>query len=204
VQTHHFMVTFAASYALMRAIYWIWVMVFQGCFLMKRLYRGALMASILGFMAVLGATQAPLAHGMINRPASKDTSSASNPWPTAHKGQAMVAAGTKEAVKAGIDIINQGGSAIDAAVAVQATLSLTEPQSSGIGGGAFMLYYDAKTKKTTVYYGRETAPMSAQPDRFLRADKSVMSYGEAVTGGRATGFLGLCTCLRQDIRITEN
>jgi gamma-glutamyltranspeptidase/glutathione hydrolase len=157
---------------------------------MKRIKLGAFVAVMIGVIVAITVASSQSAQSMINRPEPKDGSSLAKTWPIAKSGQALVAAGTKEAVDAGIAIINQGGTAMDAAVAIQATLSLTEPQSSGIGGGAFMLYYDAKTKKTTVYYGRETAPMSTGPERFLKDDKSVMTYAEAVTGGRATGVPG--------------
>ena len=66
-----------------------------------------------------------------------------------------------------MNVLRRGGSAVDAAIAVQAMLSLVEPQSSGLGGGAFMTYYDAATRRVTVYDGRETAPAGATPDMFL-------------------------------------
>ena len=71
---------------------------------------------------------------------------------------AMIAAANPLAVDAGLAILRKGGSAVDAALAVQAVLGLVEPQSSGLGGGAFMLYYDAKTGDVQAYDGRETAP----------------------------------------------
>src|SRR5204862_8020129 len=74
--------------------------------------------------------------------------------PPASKG--MIAAANPLAVEAGLKVLRAGGSAVDAAVAVQAVLGLVEPQSSGLSGGAFMTYYDAKTKRTTAYDGRET------------------------------------------------
>ena len=102
----------------------------------------------------------------------------------------MVVAAEPEAAQAGMDILNKGGTAIDAAVAIQATLSLVEPQSSGIGGGAFMTYYDAKSSKVVVYNGREKAPQSAQPDRFLGADKKPYPPVQLFTSGLATGVPG--------------
>src|SRR5579872_3937623 len=83
---------------------------------------------------------------------------------------AMVSAANPLAANAGLKVLREGGSAIDAAVAVQAVLGLVEPQSSGLGGGAFMVYYDAKTRHVTAYDGRETAPMGASPDMFLGSD----------------------------------
>jgi gamma-glutamyltranspeptidase/glutathione hydrolase len=79
----------------------------------------------------------------------------------------MVAAANPLAVEAGFEILRQGGSAVDAAVAVQMVLNLVEPQSSGIGGGAFMLFHNGRTRLLTAYDGRETAPAAAKPDRFL-------------------------------------
>ena len=81
----------------------------------------------------------------------------------------MVTAANPLAVEAGLNVLRQGGSAVDAAVAVQAVLSLVEPQSSGVGGGAFMTFYDAKTKKVVAYNGRETAPAGATETMFLDA-----------------------------------
>ncbi|OYW79437.1 MAG: gamma-glutamyltransferase [Asticcacaulis sp. 32-58-5] len=101
----------------------------------------------------------------------------------------IVVAANPLASKAGMDILSAGGTAVDAAVAVQATLGLVEPQSSGLGGGAFMTYYDAATGRVITYDGREVAPASAQSDLFLR-DGKPLSYGEAVVSGRATGVPG--------------
>ena len=79
----------------------------------------------------------------------------------------MVVAANPYASKAGCEVLKNGGSAVDAAVAVQAVLGLVEPQSSGLGGGAFMLHYDAKTKKIQSYDGREKAPAAAT-ETYLR------------------------------------
>ncbi|MFZ6870149.1 gamma-glutamyltransferase, partial [Klebsiella pneumoniae] len=80
----------------------------------------------------------------------------------------MVVANTPLAVKAGCDVLKAGGSAVDAAVAVQAVLGLVEPQSSTIAGSGFMMYYDAKTKQVTAYDGRETAPAAANEFYLIR------------------------------------
>ena len=79
----------------------------------------------------------------------------------------MVAAANPHAVAAGVDILAAGGSAVDAAIAVQMVLGLVEPQSSGIGGGAFMLYFDAAERNVISFDGRETAPAAATPGLFL-------------------------------------
>ena len=107
----------------------------------------------------------------------------------------MVAAAHPLAVEAGLSVLRRGGSAVDAAVAVQAALGLVEPQSSGLGGGSFMTYYDAKTRKVTAYNGRETAPAGARPDMFLGPDGKPLPFFDAVTSGRATGVPGAVAML---------
>ena len=109
----------------------------------------------------------------------------------------MVAAANPLAVEAGYRILKQGGSAVDTAVAVQLVLNLVEPQSSGIGGGAFMLFHDGQRNRLVVYDGRETAPAAARPDRFLDADGKPMRYFEAVVGGRSVGVPGVVALLAE-------
>jgi gamma-glutamyltranspeptidase/glutathione hydrolase len=108
---------------------------------------------------------------------------------------AMVAAANPMAVDAGLKVLKAGGSAVDAAVAVQAVLGLVEPQSSGLGGGAFMTYYDAKTHKVTAYNGREKAPASATGEWFYGPDGKPMSKGQAIVGGRSAGVPGAVAML---------
>ena len=103
---------------------------------------------------------------------------------------AMVAAANPLAVAAGVKVLKAGGSAVDAAVAVQTVLGLVEPQSSGLGGGAFMVYYDAKTHTVTAYDGRETAPKGATPDMFMGPNGQPLPYFTAVMTGRSTGSPG--------------
>src|SRR5256886_17344574 len=88
---------------------------------------------------------------------------------------------------AGLEIRGKGGNAVDAAVAVQAMLGLVEPQSSGIAGGAFLLYYDAHTRKVSAIDGRERAPAGAQPDMFLDEHGKPLPVVVAVRSGRSTG-----------------
>jgi len=107
----------------------------------------------------------------------------------------MVAAANPVAVDAGLKVLREGGSAIDAAVAIQAVLGLVEPQSSGLGGGSFMVYYDAKTKAVTAYDGREIAPAAATPEWFLKPDGTPLSFPDAVHSGRATGVPGAIAML---------
>lgn len=102
----------------------------------------------------------------------------------------FVTAANPLAVEAGMNVLRRGGSAVDAAIAVQAMLSLVEPQSSGIGGGAFMTYYDGTAHRVTVYDGRETAPAGATPDMFLDEAGQPLPFARAVLSGRATGVPG--------------
>jgi gamma-glutamyltranspeptidase/glutathione hydrolase len=101
----------------------------------------------------------------------------------------MVAAANPLAVEAGLEMLRAGGSAADAAIAVQLVLNLVEPQSSGIGGGAFALHWAASTRRLRSYDGRETAPAAATPDRFLD-DGQPLRFDDAVFGGLSVGVPG--------------
>ncbi|MBT0586380.1 gamma-glutamyltransferase [Alteromonas oceanisediminis] len=110
--------------------------------------------------------------------------------------QFMVVAANPYASWAGRNIIEQGGSAIDAAVAVQAMLTLVEPQSSGIGGGAFILYWDNQTKTLHTFDGREKAPSKA--DALLFTDNGdVMKWRDAVVGGKSVGVPGVLAAMEK-------
>jgi gamma-glutamyltranspeptidase/glutathione hydrolase len=102
----------------------------------------------------------------------------------------MVAAANPLAAAAGYEVLKEGGTAVDAAIAIQLVLGLVEPQSSGLGGGSFLLHLDAASRRITTYDGRETAPMAAGPDLFLRPDGEPMGFFEAVVGGRSVGTPG--------------
>ena len=109
--------------------------------------------------------------------------------------QAMVAAANPQAVQAGLAVLRRGGDAMDAAVAIQATLGLVEPQSSGVGGGAFLVVYEPKTRVVTAYDGREIAPVGATSGMFLQPDGKPMTYAEAVLSGRSAGVPGAIAML---------
>lgn len=109
----------------------------------------------------------------------------------------MVAAAHPKAVEAGLQMLRRGGSAADAAIAVQLVLNLVEPQSSGIGGGAFLLYHDANSRNLIAYDGRETAPAKADQNLFLKADGTAMGFRDAVVGGRAVGTPGTVALLAE-------
>lgn len=108
----------------------------------------------------------------------------------------MAAAANPLAVTAGRDILRAGGSATDAAIAIQLVLNLVEPQSSGIGGGAFFVHWDEAGRKVTTLDGRETAPAAARPDRFMK-DGKPMPFREAVVGGRSVGVPGTLKLLEE-------
>ncbi|MDH3380672.1 MAG: gamma-glutamyltransferase [Gammaproteobacteria bacterium] len=104
--------------------------------------------------------------------------------------QFMVAAAHPLAVQTGYNVLKRGGTAVDAAIAVQFMLNLVEPQSSGIGGGAFMLYWDAEQRTLSTFDGRETAPGAATPAYFLNANGEPKEWWDAVIGGRSVGVPG--------------
>src|SRR5262245_40338192 len=113
----------------------------------------------------------------------------------AAKEQGFVIAANPLAARAGMEVLERGGSAVDAAIAVQAMLSLVEPQSSGLGGGAFITYYDAASRQVSIYDGRETAPAQATPGMFLDTAGQPLPFNEAVLSGRATGVPGAVALL---------
>ena len=102
----------------------------------------------------------------------------------------MVAVANPHAAVAGARVLKEGGTAADAMVAVQAVLGLVEPQSSGIGGGAFLVWFDATTGKLTTLDGRETAPMAATPRLFQNVNGERLKFWDAVVGGRSVGVPG--------------
>lgn len=109
--------------------------------------------------------------------------------------EAMVATANIHASRAAFEILKEGGSAADAAIAAQLVLGLVEPQSSGLGGGAFLLFWDAAERRITAWDGRETAPRAAGPDLFLGPDGKPMAFEAAAIGGRAVGVPGAASLL---------
>jgi len=107
----------------------------------------------------------------------------------------MVVAAHPLAVDAGLETLRAGGSAVDAAICVQLVLGLVEPQSSGIGGGAFMLHWSSAEHRVESYDGRETAPAAARPERFLDALGQPLPFFDAVVSGRAVGVPGVLRML---------
>jgi gamma-glutamyltranspeptidase / glutathione hydrolase len=108
----------------------------------------------------------------------------------------MVVAAHPLAAEAGLAMLRKGGTAIDAGIAAQMVLNLVEPQSSGIGGGAFMLYWDAAARTLASYDGRETAPAAAAPELFLDADGKPVSRETAIASGLSVGVPGVLAALK--------
>lgn len=136
-------------------------------------------------LAALAAFTLPSCAGQ--GPAATAASPSSSPWRLQDK--AMIAAADPRAVEAGLAMLRQGGSAVDAAIAVHAVLGLVEPQSSGLGGGGFMVVHDRDSGRTVSFDGRETAPASATADYFTVNGQN-LGYGQAVQSGRSVGVPG--------------
>ena len=109
----------------------------------------------------------------------------------------MVVTANPYASEAGYNILKKGGNAIDAMVAVQTVLGLVEPQSSGLGGGAFLVYFDAQQQKLKTYDGRETAPLAATANMFLDTNGQPLSFFDAVVGGLSVGTPGTVKLLHE-------
>ncbi|MDP2007794.1 MAG: gamma-glutamyltransferase family protein [Rubrivivax sp.] len=141
-------------------------------------------ATAAALLVLAGCGQAPVTHS----PAQPEAASGWNPKPGASARHQMVAAAHPLAVDAGLRMLREGGSALDAAIAAQMVLALVEPQSSGIGGGAFLMYWDGRAVQA--WDGRETAPAAADEALFLGRDGKPVPYGAATQGGRAVGTPG--------------
>jgi gamma-glutamyltranspeptidase / glutathione hydrolase len=116
--------------------------------------------------------------------------------PVAAKSEMVVAAHPLAAATA-LKILNAGGNAADAAIAAQMVLTLVEPQSSGIGGGGFLMFYDGKSRALSFYDGRETAPARATENMFLNADGTPRAFDDVVAGGLSVGTPGVLRMLEQ-------
>ena len=144
----------------------------------------ALFLSAAGFAQQAADTVAPEAATVAEAMAAKDAGHpvSADRW--------MIAAANPLAVEAGAGILRDGGTAADAMVAVQAVLGLVEPQSSGLGGGAFLVWFDGASGQVTTLDGRETAPLDATPTLFQSADGEPLKFFDAVVGGRSVGVPG--------------
>jgi len=128
-------------------------------------------------------------------PVQPEAASGFSPRPPTVGKRMMAVTANAHATDAAVEILKAGGSAIDAAIAAQMVLNLVEPQSSGIGGGGFLLYHDAAAQRLRAYDGRETAPAAARGARFLDPDGNPMPFRRAMIGGRAVGAPGLLAML---------
>ena len=113
---------------------------------------------------------------------------------TQHGG--AVSAADPRAVEAGVETLRAGGSAVDAAIATMLALTVVEPQSSGIGGGGFLVYHDQQRHDLTSYDGRETAPHAATPSYFLDAQGQPRQRSDAIPGGMSVGWPAAAAALR--------
>ncbi|KQM77620.1 gamma-glutamyltransferase [Sphingomonas sp. Leaf22] len=152
--------------------------------------KSTIAAALLATVSLGGCNLLPFGKAQVATPATAAA-------PVAGVQQKFVVTANPLASEAGMAVLRRGGSAVDAAIAVQAMLSLVEPQSSGIGGGAFMTYFNVTTGKVEIYDGRETAPAGASPTMLLGADGKPLPFAEAVLGGRATGVPGAVRMLGQ-------
>ncbi|MFD1109364.1 gamma-glutamyltransferase [Pseudoroseomonas ludipueritiae] len=143
-------------------------------------------APVLALLTLLGAA-----------PALAQAASALDAQPRAasRASRQMVAAAHPLAAEAGLAMLRQGGTALDAAIAAQAVLTLVEPQSSGIGGGALLMHWNATHRRVSAWDGRETAPAAATPGLFLKPDGTPMAFYEAVLSGRSVGVPGVMPVL---------
>ncbi len=146
------------------------------------------MFPMLAVVAVLAGCASPPADLRDRAPAQPEAASGYQAKPGWRTQRFSVAAANPLATDAGYVVLKAGGSAVDAAIAVQMVLTLVEPQSSGIGGGAFLLHFDGR--QVQAYDGRETAPAGATEQLFLRADGKPMAFIDAVVGGRSVGTPG--------------
>ena len=144
------------------------------------------MLTLLCLTALLAScTHAPPAGRAPAQPEGASGITAKPGWAYARQ---AVAAANPLATEAGAQVLQAGGSALDAAIAVQMVLTLVEPQSSGIGGGAFLLHWDGR--QVQAFDGRETAPADTNERLFLKADGTPMAFIEGVVGGRSVGVPG--------------
>ena len=153
------------------------------------------LSASLGLLLALVATATDFA-GRAHALEQPEGTSGFLPKPLAKAKTHMVIAANPLAAEAGLAILRKGGSAIDAGIATQMVLNLVEPQSSGIGGGAFILYWDAATKTLASFDGRETAPASATPELFLDAEGTPLPRDAAMASGLSVGAPGVLAALK--------
>ena len=136
-----------------------------------------------------------LAPARAQTPAGPEAASGFQPRAAVDARHALIATANPLASAAGARMLARGGHAIDAAIAAQLVLNLVEPQSSGIGGGAFLLHWDARAQRVSSWDGRETAPAAADENLFLDAGGKPLRFMQAVVGGRSVGTPGVVAML---------
>lgn len=136
----------------------------------------------------------PVTGRALTADANPEAATASAQKTLAHARRWMAASANPLATDAGLQVLREGGSAIDAAIAMQLVLALVEPQSSGLGGGAFIVAYDKRRRALTTFDGRETAPAAAGPSLFM-ADGRPLSFADAVNSGLSVGTPGVLRAL---------
>ncbi len=149
-----------------------------------------MLAVALSLGAVLGVGPVPNAAAQRTQEVPETDTGSGGTGQAAVAGRTMISTASRLASEAGRDVLAAGGSAIDAAIAAQLVLGLVEPQSSGLGGGAFIVHWDERGQALTSYDGRETAPAAAKPDRFVK-DGKPMPFDTAVQSGLSAGVPGL-------------
>lgn len=160
----------------------------------KRMGHRVLALAIGAIMAACaGPTDTHRSTGVASSPAQPEWASGLQAKPGWAFRQQAVAAANPLAAEAGLQMLRSGGSAVDAAIAVQMVLTLVEPQSSGIGGGAFLLHHDGR--RVQAFDGRETAPAGATPQLFLADDGKPLPFMDAVASGRSVGVPGAVAML---------
>src|SRR5690606_12833821 len=164
----------------------------------RRRYHEPMSANFVPGRLVLAAAIATalwIAPAAAREPAQPEASSGYAERSATQARRFMAVTANPHASRAARDVLAAGGSAIDAAIAAQMVLTLVEPQSSGIGGGGFLLHYDAGTRMVRAYDGRETAPSAATPSLFVARDGVPMAFFDAMVGGRSVGVPGLVRML---------
>ncbi len=157
--------------------------------------KGSVRAALFCLLKALCGPALALLAGLALAQPAPEPASGHDPKPLVSAQRYMLAAAHPLAVEAGYEVLRRGGAAIDAAVAVQLVLNLVEPQSSGIGGGAFILHYSAGDSRLAAYDGRETAPAAARFDRFIGTDGRPQRFLDAVVGGKSVGTPGVLRAL---------
>ena len=133
--------------------------------------------------------------GVFAESGQPESESGFQPKEAAHAKKMMVASANPYATQAGLDILQKGGNAIDAAIAIQMVLNVVEPQSSGIGGGAFLLYYQKESDEIIAYDGREMAPQGVNEKWFLDENSKPFPLGDLIISGRSVGVPGVLKML---------